>query len=284
MTQVNLFDPIRQSAQQSLRDPFLRGTTRALSPSVRDQIEPAIRRIAEGSCRACGAEMRLRYERRYPPTINSRRETERAATAAASLVGDDNVKLDLLPSMAAEDFACFLERKPGAYIWIGNGSDKSAAVLHNPHHDFNDAILPLGAIGCDSLKSAVLAGVLFIASGVYQLTPLKRACLRRCRSPLEFLGARHAREGAQRVDGERARVSCRPVSRHRQLKPAIEKGVNSHAEHHRAAKRHQQLAQQGRPQNKRQNDRRHATRKNEGHREQNAAVLKRARKIRRQHH
>jgi hypothetical protein len=35
--------------------------------------------------------------------------------AAASLVGDSNVKRDMLPSMAAEDFACFLEKKPGAY-------------------------------------------------------------------------------------------------------------------------------------------------------------------------
>jgi hypothetical protein len=32
------------------------------------------------------------------------------------LVGDDNIKRDLLASMAAEDFAWFLEKAPGAYI------------------------------------------------------------------------------------------------------------------------------------------------------------------------
>jgi predicted metal-binding membrane protein len=42
--------------------------------------------------------------------------------------------------------------------------------------------------------SAVLASLLFLGAGVYQFTPLKRACLRRCRSPLEFL-AEHWREG-----------------------------------------------------------------------------------------
>ncbi len=47
--------------------------------------------------------------------------------------------------MAAEDFAWFLEKKPGAYIWIGNGDAESGAMLHNPHYDFNDKILPLGA-------------------------------------------------------------------------------------------------------------------------------------------
>jgi predicted metal-binding membrane protein len=42
--------------------------------------------------------------------------------------------------------------------------------------------------------SAVLASLLFLSAGIYQFTPLKRACLRRCRSPLEFL-AEHWREG-----------------------------------------------------------------------------------------
>jgi len=135
----------------------LRGTTRAFSPTVRDQLEPAIRRIANGVCDACGAEMRLHYERRYPATINSAAETEIAAAAATSLVGDNNVKRDMLPSMAAEDFACFLEKKPGAYIWIGNGDAAGGAMLHNPHYDFNDAVLPLGASYWVRLAESVLA-------------------------------------------------------------------------------------------------------------------------------
>jgi predicted metal-binding membrane protein len=35
--------------------------------------------------------------------------------------------------------------------------------------------------------SATAAGALLLLAGVYQLTPLKQACLRQCRSPLEFL-------------------------------------------------------------------------------------------------
>src|SRR5216684_3985374 len=123
----------------------LRGTTRSFDPAVRDAIEPAIRRIAEGVCASLGATMTMRYERRYPPTINTPAETERAAATAATLVGGDNVRRDLLPSMGAEDFACFLEKIPGAYIWIGNGAGADQAMLHNPHYDFNDEILALGA-------------------------------------------------------------------------------------------------------------------------------------------
>ena len=35
--------------------------------------------------------------------------------------------------------------------------------------------------------STALAGTLLLLAGVYQLTPLKQACLRQCRTPLEFL-------------------------------------------------------------------------------------------------
>ena len=82
---------------------------------------------------------------------------EIAAATAASLVGENNVKRDMLPSMAAEDFAWFLEKKPGAYIWIGNGDAESGATLHNPHYDFNDAVLPLGASYWVRLAETVLA-------------------------------------------------------------------------------------------------------------------------------
>jgi predicted metal-binding membrane protein len=43
--------------------------------------------------------------------------------------------------------------------------------------------------------STSLAGAVFLLAGVYQLTPLKQACLRRCRSPLEFL-SHHWQGGA----------------------------------------------------------------------------------------
>ncbi|WP_331374743.1 DUF2182 domain-containing protein [Sinorhizobium chiapasense] len=35
--------------------------------------------------------------------------------------------------------------------------------------------------------SATLDGTLLLLAGIYQLTPLKRACLRQCRSPLQFI-------------------------------------------------------------------------------------------------
>jgi hippurate hydrolase len=38
-----------------------------------------------------------------------------------------------------------LREKPGCYAWIGNGPTDGGRQLHNPHYDFNDDILPIGA-------------------------------------------------------------------------------------------------------------------------------------------
>jgi len=43
---------------------------------------------------------------------------------------------------------------------------------------------------------AIFSGVLLLVAGAYQLTPIKHACLRHCRSPLAFLGTRW-RQGAR---------------------------------------------------------------------------------------
>jgi predicted metal-binding membrane protein len=46
------------------------------------------------------------------------------------------------------------------------------------------------------MTSIILAGTLLIVAGLYQWSPLKQSCLRRCRSPLEFVMTQW-REGAR---------------------------------------------------------------------------------------
>jgi hippurate hydrolase len=135
----------------------LRGTTRSFDLEVQDAIEPAIRRIAGGICEAFGAAMEARYERRYPSTVNSEAETELAARAAAAVAGDRNLDRNPTPCMGSEDFAYMLRARPGAYIWLGNGPMDGGCLLHNPHYDFNDAILPIGASYWATLVEQVLA-------------------------------------------------------------------------------------------------------------------------------
>jgi hippurate hydrolase len=135
----------------------LRGTARSFRPEVQDSVEPAIRRIAQGIAAAHGAAAALRYERRYPPTVNSAAEAEHAARVAADVAGEAGVDRAPIPLMGAEDFAFMLQKKPGAYVWLGNGDGAGGCMLHNPRYDFNDAILPIGASYWARLAETALA-------------------------------------------------------------------------------------------------------------------------------
>ena len=122
----------------------LRGTTRAFKPEVQDLIERRVREICAGVAASHGAAFKLRYERRYPPLINAAAETEACAAVMRALVGAENV-VPVPPVMGSEDFAFMLQAKAGCYAFVGNGPGEGGCMLHNPHYDFNDQILPLGA-------------------------------------------------------------------------------------------------------------------------------------------
>ena len=123
----------------------LRGTCRSFKPEVQDATEARLRQIAESTAAAYGVESTVRYERRYPSVINTVAETEFAAQVAAEVAGAENVERDPTPCMGSEDFAFLLQEKPGCYIWLGNGPTDGGCLLHNPHYDFNDDILTVGA-------------------------------------------------------------------------------------------------------------------------------------------
>lgn len=123
----------------------LRGTVRSFKPHVQNLIEERMRGIVAGVAATFDMTATLRYERRYPATVNSAAETHHAIAAAASVVGAVNVDIDPMPNMGSEDFAFMLQRKPGCYIWLGAGHGPGTPGLHNPQYDFNDDALPIGA-------------------------------------------------------------------------------------------------------------------------------------------
>ncbi|MDP2833807.1 MAG: M20 aminoacylase family protein [Pseudomonadota bacterium] len=132
------------------------GTVRAFRAEVQDRIEAALERLATGIATAHGVQSHLNYRRGYPPTINSATEAALCTDVARAVAGDGNVRNDLNPSMGAEDFSYMLREKPGCYVWIGNGMAEGGCMLHNPHYDFNDAILPLGVAYWVALVGRVL--------------------------------------------------------------------------------------------------------------------------------
>lgn len=123
----------------------LSGTCRAFSIEQQDQIEALMRQRITSTCEAFGAKGELDYRRVAPCTENHPEHAKICSDVTTALVGAENVLLDQTPSMGSEDFAFMLLSKPGAYIWIGNGTMECGKGLHNPHYDFNDEILALGA-------------------------------------------------------------------------------------------------------------------------------------------
>jgi predicted metal-binding membrane protein len=74
------------------------------------------------------------------------------------------------------------------YAMIWTGFSLAAVILQLLTRD----IVPL--TGMMAVTSGLLGGVLLLAAGLYQMSPLKNACLKKCQSPLMYF-ARHWRSG-----------------------------------------------------------------------------------------
>ena len=119
----------------------LAGTIRYFDKDTSEFIRERFPKIVKDVCEAFGAEAEIDYKEGYPPTINDIDSANLALNIAKEIAGDkatDNQP----PSMGSEDFSYFLQEKPGAYAYIGNGN---SASLHNPSYDFNDENLSIGA-------------------------------------------------------------------------------------------------------------------------------------------
>ncbi|MBA5639163.1 amidohydrolase [Duganella sp. LX20W] len=129
------------------------GTVRTFTTPVLDLLETRMGEIARHTAAAFGADVDFEFKRNYPPLINHARETQFALDVMREVAGADNVNPSVEPTMGAEDFAFFLQAKPGCYVFIGNGEGGhrdgghglGPCVLHNASYDFNDDLLPIGA-------------------------------------------------------------------------------------------------------------------------------------------
>jgi hippurate hydrolase len=124
----------------------IRGTARAFTHEVMGEIEAGMRRTAQGVAAGLGATAAVDFRVNFAPLVNDANETRFMADLAAEIAGEAAVDRNRSIIMASEDFSYMLEKRPGAYINIGNGDAGPTSVpVHNPKYQFNDEILPLGA-------------------------------------------------------------------------------------------------------------------------------------------
>ena len=127
----------------------LTGTVRSFEPEIKNIAKKRIEEIAEGTAKAMGASVEFSYEEGYPPLVNDETMANFVLDMAKRTLGKDKV-VDIDPVMGGEDFAYFLEKVPGAFLFLGAG-DGMDFPHHHPAFDIDENVLPQGVLLMTSL-------------------------------------------------------------------------------------------------------------------------------------
>ncbi len=112
------------------------GDARSFRSEISEHMEKQMRVIAQGTASAFNVEAQVHYTREFVPLLNDPALAEESMAVATELFGATNVRVASKPMTGSEDFARFLSRVPGCFVFMGNGMQSSP--LHNPNYDFND--------------------------------------------------------------------------------------------------------------------------------------------------
>lgn len=125
---------------------MMSGTPRYFTPEVEKEIETSTRSICEGVAKAFGCEVDIEFGVNAPPLVNDPAICK-AAQAAAQKINPDFVIEKSLHMMASEDMALFLQRVPGAMLFVGAGKEEPEKrfALHHPCFDIDERSLIIAA-------------------------------------------------------------------------------------------------------------------------------------------
>jgi amidohydrolase len=128
-------------------DATLSGTIRAFSPETQHRIWDDIKRTAKGIAESNGATAEVGIEPYVPVTFNDPALTARMLPTLQSVAGAPNV-VEIKAVTGAEDFACYQEKIPGLFVFLGGttpGTDFSTvADHHTAGFKVDESAFPLG--------------------------------------------------------------------------------------------------------------------------------------------
>ncbi len=120
------------------------GTVRTFDSGDRDLIQ----QLMEDSLlplEKSGYKCDFQYHRGYDAVINHSENVERLVEIATPLIGKENIDADTELAGWAEDFAYYLQHRPGAFYFLGSGNSNITAPLHSAHFDVDDNTYAIGA-------------------------------------------------------------------------------------------------------------------------------------------
>jgi amidohydrolase len=113
------------------------GTARYLDKRVGETIERRIKEVVSKTCKKNGIGWEIDYDKKYYlPVVNFEGKFNFIKNLAEKCIGPQSFKTLPSPLMWAEDFAFYLDIKPGCMFLLGLGEDSSN--LHSSTFDFND--------------------------------------------------------------------------------------------------------------------------------------------------
>jgi amidohydrolase len=130
----------------------IQGTLRTFDAELRRHLLARIAQVAEGIARTMRGSSEFRHDSGTPPTINDPAIARLVSEAATSVVGKDAV-VPMEPLMVGEDFAYFLEARPGCFFLLGGAPEGPPVVHHTPEFRIDERCLP---IGFEVMTAAVL--------------------------------------------------------------------------------------------------------------------------------
>ncbi|HYQ49189.1 MAG TPA: M20 aminoacylase family protein [Pseudomonas sp.] len=121
-------------------------SVRTDTPQTQQKINQRLAEIVSGHEQAYGVSIALSITQLAPALINHRAETEQVRQSLAPLFAAGHLHSRGPKVMGTEDFAWMLAEVPGCYFMLGNGEGEfHGCSVHNPHYDFNDDLIGLGA-------------------------------------------------------------------------------------------------------------------------------------------
>ena len=126
----------------------MEGTIRSVDNGVRMAVAQRIEQIAAAQAAVFGADAQCVIDWGAPPVINDESMARLAAEAAKEITGEERTVTHLAaPNMGGEDFAYYLEKLPGAYLFLSsaNGAKNCAFAHHNSRFNVDEDVLHMGA-------------------------------------------------------------------------------------------------------------------------------------------
>jgi len=141
----------------------LRGTIRDVNADVYRTIVERVKAIVTSTAAAHQCTATIDINSTYPVLLNHPTETAHVvAVAQKELGGPQAIHAADLPKMGAEDFAYYLEHRPGCFYFLGGAEEgRLNAICHSTSFDFNDRILPISVRLYIRLLEARFGCVLF---------------------------------------------------------------------------------------------------------------------------